>query len=282
MAREDGRSGDPARPVRVEPDAVHRQERPVGAPDLQIAEEHPVGVPFATGQPSGRDRLAQQHGGGRVDGHPGVLVEAGVPVGDEGVRQVLDVTLLPHRQVDDLGRVVELHPVHLGGGLCGQVDRGTGAAVDVDPVAVGLDDAAAGRHQIGHRKVGAQRIDVQRAHDLQRRLLVPVDEFGPPAHPRVAQFEQADLAGAPGGQGVRGAGEFEHPGRDPPGFVVRGIQPRGRPGHAEAVSWAASWDRRKSAMVPRPSPVSELVSTTGRPSRTRCASDSMTPRSHRT
>ncbi len=126
-----------------------------------------------------------------------------------------------------LARVVVLHPEDLGGGLGGQMDLGVRTAAEVHPVAVRLGDAATGRHHVDVTHAGHPGVDPQRTHDLQRRLLVALDEFGALAPYREGQVQDADLGRGAGCERVRRGGQRRHVRGDADRGVVLLGQPVG-------------------------------------------------------
>ena len=119
-----------------------------------------------------KEDLTQDHSRVRIGREACPLKEAGAAERDQGVGQVLEDGSGRSLEVDELGGEVALRPVDAGRGLGRDVNLGSGFAVDVDAAAVTVDEPVAELLDEDERHAGQVLVQVDRAVDVQRRLLV--------------------------------------------------------------------------------------------------------------
>ena len=142
-------------------------------------------------------------------------------------------------------------------------------AVDVDAVAVALNQAVARLQHEDERHVRAPGVKVDRSIDVRRRTLVLPLHAGHAAARGQAQVEQTDFArGADPWRAAYGTIESEHLLGQVGGRVPRWVLPRhGPPGHVEPLvgedsRWSMTWQIR-SVTSSSPSRVKQFVNTEG-------------------
>jgi hypothetical protein len=157
----------------------------------------------------------------------------------------------------------------VGGGLRRDVRGGPARAVDVDAVAVALNQAVARLQHEDERHVRAPGVKVDRSIDVRRRTLVLPLHAGHAAARGQAQVEQTDFArGADPWRAAYGTIESEHLLGQVGGRVPRWVLPRhGPPGHVEPLvgedsRWSMTWQIR-SVTSSSPSRVKQFVNTEG-------------------
>jgi hypothetical protein len=106
------------------------------------------------------------------------LKKAGAAEGHDGIGKELEDSSRPDAEVDALAGVAPLRPVDVGRCLGRDVNRGIGAAADVETASVAVDEAVPELLDEHERHLGQVLVEVDRPVDVQRRLLVVMLDSG--------------------------------------------------------------------------------------------------------